>query len=48
MWVFAQMALARPPLRRDRRLVFCKLCGTGTGQGFTMRPDGKVWAILAA
>ena len=47
MWVFAQMALARPALRRDRRLLFWKLCGTGTGQGFTMRPNGRVWAILA-
>jgi spheroidene monooxygenase len=48
LWVIAQMALARRHLRQQRGLLFWKLCGTGTGQGFTLRPDGRVWAILAA
>lgn len=41
------MALARRPLRRDGRLRFVKLCGSGTGEGFTLRPNWSVWAILA-
>jgi spheroidene monooxygenase len=44
--VIAQMALARP-----RRLwsgaQFVKLCGSGTGEGFTPRPNWSVWAIFA-
>lgn len=41
------MALARSALRRDVRLQFFKLCGSGTGEGFTPRPNRQVWAILA-
>lgn len=40
------MALARPALRRESGLQFVKLCGSGTGQGFTPRPNWQVWAIL--
>lgn len=40
------MALARP-----RRLwsgaQFVKLCGSGTGEGFTPKPNWSVWAIFA-
>lgn len=46
-WVIGQMAFARFPLRRDPRLLFVKLCGSGTGEGFTPRPNLHVWAILA-
>lgn len=46
LWVIGQMALARP-----RRLWsgarFVKLCGSGTGEGFTPRPNWSVWAIFA-
>ena len=41
------MALARPKLRQERELRFFKLCGSGTGEGFTPRPNWQVWAILA-
>lgn len=41
------MALARHRLRRDPRLQFVRLCGSGTGEGFTPRPNWQVWAILA-
>jgi spheroidene monooxygenase len=41
------MAFARPALRRESALRFVKLCGSGTGQGFTPRPNWQVWAILA-
>lgn len=41
------MALARLSLRREKRAMFWKLCGSGTGEGFTPRPNWGVWAILA-
>lgn len=41
------MALARRPLARDPRIGFFRLCGSGTGEGFTPRPNWAVWAILA-
>ncbi|WP_281256692.1 spheroidene monooxygenase [Tabrizicola aquatica] len=47
LWVIGQMALARLALRRDSRLLFWKLCGSGTGEGFTPKPNWGVWAILA-
>lgn len=48
LWVVGQMALARSALRREPGLRFFKLCGSGTGEGFTPRPNRQVWAILAA
>ncbi|MGR3542620.1 MAG: spheroidene monooxygenase [Hasllibacter sp.] len=47
-WVLGQMGAARLPLGRLPGLTFAKLCGSGTGQGFTPRPNPCVWAILAA
>lgn len=47
LWVIGQMALARLSLRRESRILFHKLCGSGTGEGFTPRPNWGVWAILA-
>ena len=47
LWVIGQMALARIALRREGRLRFWKLCGSGTGEGFTPKPNWGVWAILA-
>lgn len=47
LWVLGQMGAARLRLRNERRTLFWKLCGTGTGQGFTPRPNWGVWAILA-
>lgn len=46
-WVLGQMALARPALGRLAGLEFVRLCGSGTGEGFTPRPNTAVWAILA-
>ncbi len=46
-WVIGQMALAPRKLRRESGLEFFKLCGSGTGEGFTPRPNWQVWAILA-
>ncbi|MFN4099275.1 MAG: spheroidene monooxygenase [Pararhodobacter sp.] len=46
LWVITQMALSRPALGRLPGLSFYKLCGSGTGEGFTPRPDFSVWAIL--
>lgn len=47
LWVIGQMAAARLALARMPEATFWKLCGSGTGQGFTPRPNWSVWAILA-
>ena len=47
LWVIGQMGAARLHLRKDRRALFWKLCGSGTGHGFTPRPNWGVWAIIA-
>ena len=41
------MGFARGALRRIPDMGFFKLCGSGTGEGFTPRPNTAVWAILA-
>ncbi|WP_116132321.1 spheroidene monooxygenase [Tropicimonas sp. IMCC34043] len=46
IWPFFQMALARRPLSRLRGLRFVKLCGTGSGEGFTPVPNTAVYTIL--
>ena len=48
LWAFAQMGLARGPLRRLPGLVSWKLCGSGTGEGFTPVPNTGVYAILCS
>lgn len=47
LWVMGQMALARLSLMRMREVGFWKLCGSGRGEGFDLRPNLQVWAILA-
>ncbi len=47
LWVLGQMAAARLSFARMPDVGFWKLCGSGTGEGFTPRPDTAVWAILA-
>lgn len=47
LWVLGQMALARMDFARMPDVRFWKLCGSGTGEGFTPRPNLGVWAILA-
>ncbi|GAB1480998.1 hypothetical protein MASR2M74_35810 [Paracoccaceae bacterium] len=47
VWVLGQMALARLSLGRMPEVGFWKLCGSGTGEGFTPLPNTAVWAILA-
>ncbi len=41
------MGAARLSLWRMPEVGFWKLCGSGTGEGFTPRPNTAVWAILA-
>lgn len=41
------MGGARLPLARTRDIGFWKLCGSGTGEGFTPVPNTAVYAILA-
>jgi spheroidene monooxygenase len=47
LWVVTQMAAARLDFARMAEPTFWKLCGSGTGEGFTPRPNTAVWAILA-
>ena len=47
LWVLGQMGAARLALPRLPGLGFWKLCGSGTGEGFTPLPNTAVWAILA-
>lgn len=47
LWVLGQMGAARFVLPRLAGLQFWKLCGSGTGEGFTPRPNWGTWAILA-
>ena len=46
LWAFAMMGFARVDFARLSSLRFWKLCGSGTGEGFTPRPNASVYAIL--
>ncbi|WP_300063340.1 spheroidene monooxygenase [uncultured Roseobacter sp.] len=48
LWAFAMMGLARRALRTVPGIGFWKLCGSGTGEGFTPLPNTSVYAILAS
>ena len=48
LWVLSQMGAARISFARMPDVGFWKLCGSGTGEGFTPKPNWGVWAILAA
>jgi len=48
LWVLGQMGAARFVLPHVPGLRFWKLCGSGTGEGFTPKPNWGTWAILAA
>lgn len=47
LWVLGQMGAARLSFMRMPEAGFWKLCGSGTGEGFTPKPNMAVWAILA-
>lgn len=47
MWAFGQMGLARRAMAATPDIGFWKLCGSGTGEGFTPIPNTAVYAILA-
>lgn len=46
-WAFAMMGLARPVMARIPGIGFWKLCGSGAGEGFDLKPNINVYAILA-
>lgn len=46
LWAFAMMGVSRFGLRRIEGITFWKLCGSGTGEGFTPVPNTSVYAIL--
>lgn len=47
IWALVMMGGARLPLSRTADIGFWKLCGSGTGEGFTPVPNTAVYAILA-
>ena len=47
LWALGQMGAARLALARVPGIGFWKLCGSGTGEGFTPLPNTAVYAILA-
>ncbi len=47
LWAFSQMGLAKPALRKIPDLRFFKLMGTGSGAGFSTRPNFGVYTLLA-
>jgi spheroidene monooxygenase len=47
VWAFVMMGLARGAMSRTPGIGFWKLCGSGTGEGFTPKPNLSVYAILA-
>ena len=47
VWAFVMMGLARRHLRKVESINFWKLCGSGSGEGFTPIPNTSVYAILA-
>jgi len=47
LWAFTQMGFARLSLRKIKGMQFYKLCGSGTGEGFSPRPNWGVYTLLA-
>ncbi|WP_375260212.1 spheroidene monooxygenase [Citreimonas sp.] len=47
LWALGMMGAARLAMPRIPGIGFWKLCGSGTGEGFTPVPDTAVYAILA-
>ena len=47
LWVFTQMAASRRPLAATPGIGFAKLFGSGTGEGFTPKPNTAIWGLLA-
>lgn len=47
LWALGMMGAARLALPRVPGIGFWKLCGSGTGEGFTPIPNTAVYAILA-
>lgn len=47
LWAFSMMGRARGAIKRIPAIEFWKLCGSGSGEGFTPIPNTAVYAILA-
>jgi spheroidene monooxygenase len=48
LWALGMMGAARLSLSKVPGIGFWKLCGSGTGEGFTPLPNTAVYAILAS
>ena len=47
VWAFVMMGLARRHMSKIPDIGFWKLCGSGSGEGFTPIPNTSVYAILS-
>ncbi len=47
LWALGMMGMARGAMAKVPGIGFWKLCGSGTGEGFTPIPNTAVYAILA-
>ena len=47
-WGFRQMGLAPEQLQSVEGLTFCKMLGSGAGNGFSIRPNFGVYGLLCA
>ena len=47
-WAFTQMQRAHAGLQDCKGLQFYKMLGTGSGAGFSLRPDFSTYALLSA
>ncbi|CAN5172713.1 hypothetical protein BH23BAC1_BH23BAC1_38840 [soil metagenome] len=45
-WGFAQMQLAKKPISETPGLTFFRLMGSGGGNGFSLKPDFSVYALI--
>lgn len=45
-WAFNQMQLAQKAIRNSQGVLFSKLLGTGSGFGFSLKPDFTTYALL--
>jgi len=48
LWALSMMARARPKLNHITGLNFWKLCGSGTGEGFTPKPNWGVYGLIGS
>lgn len=46
LWAMSRMAFVPMHMRRDKRISFFKMLGTGGGYGYSIKPDFSTYALL--